>query len=116
MTAVATYKIVKNPANKVINLTVGDKMTIQEAEKFVRDFQLTVKSIDASSWVLDIDCTGMQVLTQELADSLTGAMALYKEVGFQKVLFTVKENIVLKMQLSRVARNGKLDNFEVVSI
>ncbi|HWK23591.1 MAG TPA: hypothetical protein VNS08_11235 [Ureibacillus sp.] len=113
---VATFKITKNVVKKVIDLTVGDQMTLEEADRFAREFQRTAKSIDASSWTLDVDCTGMKVLTQDLTLKLTGAMGLYKEAGFQKVIFTVKENNILKMQLMRVARTAGLNNFEVVSI
>lgn len=111
---VTTYKIqVEAPLKKVV-VAVGAHMTIAEAERFATEFQRTVTSIDASTYTLEVDCTSMKVLNTELTERLTGAMGLYKEAGFKKTEFIVNNDTILKMQLSRVARNAGLTNAEVI--
>lgn len=80
--AISTYRIDKNLVAKKVNIFVGDQMTIEETERFAKDFLSTVASIDAGSFDLHIDGANMKVLTQELADKLTQAMGLYKQAGF----------------------------------
>jgi len=112
---VSTYRIDKNLAAKKVNILVGEQMTLQETERFARDFQNTVASIDAGSFELHIDGTDMKVLTQDLADKLTQAMQLYKQAGFKKIVIVISNNPVLKMQVSRVMRQAGLTNAEVVA-
>ncbi len=112
---VSTYKIKKNEALKKIEIYVGEKITLAEVERFTTEFQRTVSSIDATSFDLEIDCTNMKVLTPDLTVNLTEAMGLYKQVGFKKNIFVVQNDVVLKMQLTRLARNAGLTNAEVIS-
>lgn len=112
---VDTFKINKNALAKKIDVSVGDKMTVAEAERFANEFQRTVAGIDASSFELHVDCTSMKVLTPELSEKLTGAMQLYRQAGFKKVIFLTQNDPILKMQLSRVARTAGLTNAEVLA-
>jgi hypothetical protein len=41
---------------------------------------------------------------------------MYRESDFSKVSFKIKKNPILKMQLSRIARNTQLKNFEIVEV
>ncbi|MEX3625460.1 hypothetical protein [Viridibacillus arvi] len=111
---VVTYRINKNVALKRLEIAVGDKMTLEEAVRFEKEFQRNVASIDASTYTLEIDCTTMKVLNPDIADKLGGAMSLYKQAGFKTVEFTVKNDTTLKMQLKRIARSVGLTNAEVI--
>lgn len=110
-----TYKIDKNIAAKNVRIFVGDKMTVTEAENFMRDFKQTVASIKASDFELIIDSVKMNVLTQELTDKLTQTMSIYKQAGFKKIIIEIQNNAVLKMQVSRVMRQAGLTDAEVVT-
>lgn len=112
---VSTYKIEKNIALKKVLIAVGDKMTLPEAERFSRELNHIVSSIDASNYTLDVDCTSMKVLTTDLTEKLTGAMKDYHEAGFNKIVFFVQNDVILKMQLSRIARSVGLTNAEVIT-
>lgn len=108
----ATYQIRKDVTNKTIHISVGDKMTKEIAEKFVREYDMTVRSVNAAEYTLDIDCTNMKVLTPELADELEASFNVYKASGINKIIFQIQNDIVLKMQVSRLARKVGLMNTE----
>lgn len=113
--SVSTYKITKNISAKKVEVTVGEQMSIPEAQRFATEFQHTAASVDASNFELDVDCTGMKVLNQEMAEALEAAMGLYLQAGFKKVIFVVQNNTILKMQLSRIARKAGLTNADVIN-
>ena len=100
--------------NKVVNMTVAGQMTMEDANLFLEDYKNKITPLDGEKYALVVDCTEMNILTQDMTDSLTGGMQLYKETGFYKVTYTIKGNAVLKMQLSRIAKNAGLTNYEVV--
>lgn len=100
--------------NKIVHMTVAGQMTMEDANLFLEDYKTKITPLDGKQYALVVDCTEMKVLTPDMTDSLTGGMQLYKETGFYKVTYTVKGNAILKMQLSRIAKNAGLTNYEVV--
>lgn len=112
--SVSTYTIQKNLVGKKVEITVGDRMTPVEAERFGKEFASTIASINAAQFQLVIDSTNMKVLTPEMATKLEGAMALYNQAGFSKILVRLQNNPVLKMQVSRIARKVGLTSFEII--
>ncbi|MER2191933.1 MAG: hypothetical protein ABS951_13310 [Solibacillus sp.] len=112
--SVSTYAIQKNLIGKTVEITVGDQMTPVEAERFVKEFSATVASINTAQFQLVIDSTNMKVLTPEMATKLEGAMALYNQAGFGKILIKLQDNPILKMQASRIARKVGLASFEII--
>ncbi|WP_010098040.1 hypothetical protein [Ornithinibacillus scapharcae] len=103
-----------NSAKKIVNMTVAGQMTMADAELFVSDYQSKIGPINGSEYELFVDCTDMKVLTQEMSQNLTEVMKMYKETGFKKIIYTIKGNSILKMQLSRIARSIDLTQAEVV--
>ena len=112
---VTTYKIGKNITAKTIEVAVGDQMSLSEAKKFTAEFQQTVAAVEASNFELHVDCTSMKVLNSDIATALEGAMGLYHQAGFKKIIFIVQNDVILKMQLSRIARKEGLTNAEVIN-
>lgn len=110
------YSIKVNSNKKVIDMNVSGSFTSEDVQKFVTDYQNTVRKIEASTYNLDVDCTTMDILKQEMVPSLENSYKMYQESGFNKVIFTIKKNPVLKMQLNRIAKNSGLNNAEVVEI
>lgn len=112
--SVATYSIRLNRVAKTLNIAVGDKMTLIEAQNFVKEYKQAVSGIDAKLYTLHVDCTNMKVLSPEMTESLSSVMALYKETGFGKIICKIQNDAILKMQLSRLLRNAGLTNVEIV--
>lgn len=105
-----------NRAAKVVNMSVAGQMTMADAELFINDYKTKIGPLNGPDYVLIVDCTDMKVLTPEMAENLTGVMKMYKETGFKKVTYQIANNKILKMQLSRLARNAGLTQSEVVEV
>ncbi len=110
------YDININASKKVIDMFIGGSFTPADAKAFINDYNKTVGSIDASNYTLEIDCTTMNVVTPEMVPDLEGSYQLYKQSGFKKIIFKIKDSTILKMQLARLARNTGLTQAEVVKI
>lgn len=109
-----TYKITVNTVKKTVLIAVGELASQEAAQRFIAEYQLKTKVLNASEYILDIDCKTMKVVTQELAGSLEGAFRMYKESGFSKVVFHIQSDVILKMQFSRIARLAGLENIEII--
>ncbi|UTR13157.1 hypothetical protein MM221_10855 [Salipaludibacillus sp. LMS25] len=109
------YKLGLNMSSKVVEMEVKGTFSPTDVENFVSDYQKIVGKINPTEYILDIDCSKLDILQQEMVPSMEGAFTMYKESGFKKVILNVKSS-VLKMQLSRLARNTKLTTAEVVEI
>lgn len=102
---------------KVVHIIVAGKVTEQEAREFDNEYKTKIGAINPSLYTLEADCSAMQVLTPEMTERLTGVMKMYKAAGFKKIIYQVKSNPILKMQLSRVSRNaGIAQDVSIVDI
>ncbi|MEK4130214.1 hypothetical protein NYE67_11060 [Solibacillus sp. FSL W8-0474] len=102
-----------NTGKKVVNISVNGKMTMEDANAFVADYNAKMKAITPSTFDLEVDCTQMQLLNPDMTANLTEVMKMYKTTGFKQVKFTVDNNITLKMQLNRLANSAGLTNATV---
>ncbi len=110
------YDITIYPNRKVIAIFVGGAAKLEEVQEFKRDYERAVNSVDTSAYTLEIDCTNMDVVTPQMVPELEGSYQLYKQSGFMKVIFKIKNSAILKMQLSRLARNTGLTQAEIVKV
>ena len=97
-----------NKIKMVVTFAVAENVTMEEAKLFIAEYNAKMKTINAAEYTLEVDCTSMKVLDQNMAGNLTDVMKMYKETGFMKVIFKINTSPVLKMQLARVARNAGL--------
>lgn len=105
-----------NAVKKVVDISVTGKMTMEDSAAFVAEYNSKTSVIKAAEFELNVDCTDMQVLTADMYEDLTAVMKLYKSTGFKQVKFQIKSNQILKMQLSRIARNAGLTQSSVVDV
>ncbi|MCM3440061.1 hypothetical protein AB3Z07_21430 [Metabacillus halosaccharovorans] len=109
-----SYEIKVNHGAKTVEMYIGGTFTPTDVQNFVSDYQKEVSAINAPVYTLEIDCSYMDLLKQEMIPSLENSYKMYKESGFKKVIFKIKQNPVLKLQLNRLARNTGLTNAEVI--
>ena len=112
----AKYSIKVNRIKKVVEMMVGESFTDEDVKNFVNDYLKNMSSIDTSAYTLEVDCTTMKVVEAKMAPKLEASFNMYKESGFNKVIFQISKNTVLKMQLNRIARGAGLTNSEVVEV
>ena len=106
-----SYTMSVNRAKKEMNIKIIGNFTPEQAQKFITEYNNNVKTIDASEYVLRLDCLELGVVTQDLIPALKDCYLLYKSSGFKTVVFEVVSSIV-KMQLNRIAREVQLTNAE----
>ena len=116
MTKTGEYSIKVNKATKVIEISIIGSFTPEQAKAFHTDYQAKVSSIVAEDFILKVDCTDMNIITQEMLPKLEISFNMYKESGFKEVQFIIKQSATIKMQLNRVARNTGLTNAVVVEL
>jgi adenine deaminase len=114
MTAQGGYTIDTNRTTKEIQMKVVGVFTPQQAEAFHNDYKKHIGSIQASDFTLNVDCTDMKVISQDMIPKLQYSFELYKNSGFKKVKFITNGQVVIKMQINRIARTVGLPNYEVV--
>ncbi|WP_422659471.1 hypothetical protein ACK8P5_02740 [Paenibacillus sp. EC2-1] len=109
------FNITINEGTKTMDMMVSGTFTAQDYENFVKDYIAKTSSIDATQYLLEVDCRAMDLLTPGEVEKLQGSFTRYKETGFHKVIFIVTQaQSIIKMQLGRVARTAGLTNSEVV--
>lgn len=96
-------------AKKELQITIVGNFTPEQAQQYINDYNSHVKSINPSDYTLRLDCTDLNVVTPELIPSLEACYNLYKSSNFNKVIFEISKNAIVKMQLSRIAKKIGLD-------
>ena len=116
MTQTAGYTINVNLISKVIDISVRGTFSIELVQAFLTEYQQKVSSISAKDFILKVDSTDMNIITQEMLPKLEISFNMYKESGFKEIQFIIKQSATIKMQLNRVARNTGLTNAVIVDL
>ena len=69
--------------------------------------------INPSEYTLFVDCTLMNIFTQNYVEGLGATFKIYAQTGFKNVIMKLATSSVVKMQLNRMARNANV-NFEII--
>ncbi|MFK0520814.1 hypothetical protein ACINKY_01280 [Paenibacillus illinoisensis] len=101
--------------NKVLNIELEGSFSQEDGLRSISAYQDTIAPIDPTEYELRIDCKRLNVTAPEIVPLLEGCLALFKKDGFKKVVLTLENNAILKMQLSRLGRAVGLDNLEIIS-
>ncbi|MEO2204403.1 hypothetical protein ABGV42_11665 [Paenibacillus pabuli] len=101
--------------NKVLNIELEGSFSQEDGLRSISAYQDTIDPIDPTEYELRIDCKKLNVTAPEIVPLLEGCLALFKKDGFKKVVLTLENNAILKMQLSRLGRAVGLDNLEIIS-
>ncbi|BCG61062.1 hypothetical protein [Paenibacillus sp. URB8-2] len=111
-----SFKFETTPALRTLNVTVEGSFSQEDAARFVAAYNDSVSKFNPKEYEIVLDCTTMNVTAPGVIPMLEQCYLMYKESGFKNVVFTIAKNPVLKMQLGRVARTTKLDQYEIREI
>ncbi|QGH33679.1 hypothetical protein GI584_06445 [Gracilibacillus salitolerans] len=114
MTDNGGYVIDVKVTSKTVYMNVVGAFTPDQADKFHQDYEKQIGSISTIDYVLQVDCKDMKVINQEMTPKLTQSFELYKKSGFKKIEFLINNNVVIKMQLNRIAKTVDLPNYEII--
>ncbi|MGE7922620.1 hypothetical protein ACQKND_05490 [Viridibacillus arvi] len=109
-----SYKMSVNNLKKELDMQIVGNFTPEQADRFIKDYNRTVASINCSDYILRLDCKDLAVVTPELVPALEDCYNLYKQSEFNKVIFEINNSVVVKMQLSRITRKVGLNKAEFV--
>ena len=102
------YDMSLEKINKKINIRIGGMFEPEDANSFVKEFTGITSTIKASEYILYFDAKELKVSKPEMVPMLEGCFKMYKEIGFKNIIMKIENNVTLKMQLSRLARNVAL--------
>ncbi|MGG0658436.1 hypothetical protein [Rummeliibacillus pycnus] len=111
-----TYIIKLDKLKKEMYMQINGTFSPEKVDQFVKDYDRNVNSIKPSEYNLRLDCKDLHLVSPELVPLLENCYEMYKKTGFQKVIFEIPNSVVLKMQVSRLARKIGLTNAEFVQI
>ncbi|WP_410512386.1 hypothetical protein PaeBR_20635 [Paenibacillus sp. BR2-3] len=110
------FSFTPNSATSTLKVRVEGAMSQEDAGRFIQEYNEHVSKFDPAKYDIILDCTGLNVSSPDVLPMLEQCYIMYKNSGFKKVVFTIAKNPVLKMQLGRVARATKLENYEIVEV
>ncbi|WP_144536776.1 hypothetical protein [Bacillus thuringiensis] len=110
------YTLQANRIQKVFHVSVEGSMSSEDGANFIKDYKQKIAGFNPKEYVIELDCTKLNVTSADVLPMLEDCYKLYIADGFTKVIFTISKNVILKMQLSRVARNTGLTNYEIKEV
>ncbi|ETT62709.1 hypothetical protein BSK66_18560 [Paenibacillus odorifer] len=108
------FNFATNAADQKLNVQVEGTMSPEDAERFINEYNQIISAFDPKQYEIILDCKTLNVSSKDTLPMLEQCYILYKQSGFKKVTFIIAKSPVLKMQLSRVARATKLENYEII--
>lgn len=101
--------------NKVLNIELEGAFSQEDGLRSISAYQDTIAPINTQEYHLNIDCKKLNVTAPEIVPLLEGCLQMFKKDEFKKVVLTLENNSILKMQLSRLGRSVGLNNLEIIS-
>lgn len=116
------HEIKLNKINKILNIKSisKDEINAEDGKMFIEDYQKSVANINGKEYDMFFDCTQIPVFGRDEKNDVdmlavaTGCIDLYVGTGFKKITFDCTGNPIMAMQLSRILRQKKIYNAEVI--
>ena len=103
-----------NHTTKVLSVINEGAFTPEDGQNAVQAYLDDVSQIHAPDYTLDIDSTKLEMHDPEVLPQLAYFFDLYKKSGFKKVIYRVRNNPILTMQLKSVANKTGLHSLEII--
>ena len=110
-----TFNLKTDASNKVLHIELAGSFSQEDGLHSIAAYQDAIASMNTKEFNLDIDCKKLNVTAPEIVPLLEGCLAMLKKSEFKKVVLTLENNTILKMQLARLGRTVGLDNLQIVS-
>ncbi|SDO01420.1 hypothetical protein [Acetanaerobacterium elongatum] len=95
---------------QTIDATVEGTFTPSDAEAFLAEYKKVVSKVNPAQTTLNITTTNLAVSSKEMQEILKGCIELYKSTGFKKVVMICGDNVIVKMQLQRLAKEANFNS------
>jgi hypothetical protein len=108
----ASYKITQGL--NTLRIELEGKFGPEIGDKYLTEFNAVVRKIQPANTDLIFKAADFQVLGSDLQDSLKQCFELYHKIGFKKISMDLGSNVILSMQVKRLAAAAGLTNFEII--
>jgi hypothetical protein len=109
-----TFNFALNTPAQKLDVQVEGTMSPEDGGRFIQEYNTITSTFDPAQYEIILDCKTLNVSSPDTLPMLEQCYILYKQSGFKKVTFIIAKSPVLKMQLNRVARTTKLENYEII--
>jgi hypothetical protein len=99
------YKISVDKINNQLNIRMWGILELEDINGFVEELKKEVDTIRATAFGLVFDVRELKVLKPEILPLAEVYLKMYKNYKFIGVTVEVGDNLTLKMQLGRIAKN-----------
>ncbi|GGA37702.1 hypothetical protein [Paenibacillus physcomitrellae] len=103
-------------AAKTMKVQVEGIFSPEDGKASIEAYHRHIADIHVPDYVIDLDCSKLEVSAPESLPHLGHCFELYKNDGFKKIIFRISNNPILRMQLSSIARTTNLTNFEFIEM
>lgn len=110
------YSININPEKKIVEMRIEGTFLPEMADAFHEDYLHEVRPICTKDYFLTIDCTDMDIITNEMLPKLQISLAFYKKSEFKKIQVIFKKNPEIKRQLERVFLFSGIENKQFIIV
>lgn len=101
------FEININRVKNVLDVKAKGFLSMEEAMKFVEDYNRKVKMIKPEEYTLIIDTRDLKPGSPEVAENMKNVMDMYLNVPFKNRYAYKLRNIVAQMQVQRIGRTKK---------
>lgn len=98
------FKMSIDKTKKVFRADVAGFMTVELAEKFVKEYDAMVKGINAKDFTLIVGTKELKASSNDTIPLLKECFKFYMKDGFKKIYMTKALSPTCQMQLNRVGR------------
>jgi len=98
------FKMSIDKTKKVFRADVSGFMTIELAEKFVKEYDGIVKGINPKDFTLIVGTKELKASSNDTLPILKECFKFYMKDGFKKIYMTKSSSPTCQMQLNRVGR------------
>lgn len=109
-----SFSIHVNEEAKIMKVSVEGRFSPEDGMASIEAYHDNVAGIYIPDFIIDIDCTRLDITAPESLPHLGHCFELYKNDGFKKVILRVADNPIIKMQLKGVARITDLTRCEII--
>ena len=110
----ASFEFTKKALEKTIYIKLNGRFQQNSGMDYINQYNSIVKSINPEEYTLRFDCTNLDVTPNDSVDMLQDCFNMYAKSNFKKVTAVLNQKqSVLSMQFNRLARNAKLNTFEI---
>lgn len=96
-----------------LTVDLEGKFEQEDAKSFVSEFKEKLSKVQPNNCELIFNAGKLHVASPDMHDTLRNCFEMYEKIGFKKITMFLENNVILGMQVKRLASDAGLSNFEI---